>query len=265
MVIGECKSIEFELSVLSKLNLEPDYTATQIVQKEALADIGHGTTTLMHVLADFTNDIRMLYSSEIKEVTSRDNAERLGGSSADATKNNPIDWENITGTSDVVESGMRILYAMIKTDFQRDLRSSIQARYQPQQMMAETYLAFKRLNKILPRLSINEDKIAKNLESARNKPGDAMTAILRGAQWVHPTYGVGHDFVKEMAKLSDKRNKKLLDISLEDPEFAKLYETLPQNKKEILNGKLEYYIGSSLKKAQKNIEYAIKVAKNNSY
>lgn len=76
----------------------------------------------MGVLADFANDMRMLYSSEIQEVTSMDAAKRLGGSSADAGKNNPINWENIAGKFAVVESGMRVLYAMITTDFQRDLR-----------------------------------------------------------------------------------------------------------------------------------------------
>ena len=179
MVMGEGKSLEFEKAVLAKLELEPDYTATQIVQKERLADVGHGLTTLVHVLGDFTDDIRRLYSSEIKEVTSRDNAERLGGSSADATKNNPIDYENIAGTPAVVEGGMRVLYEMISTDFQRDLRSSKQARYQPQLMMAEVYESFGRLSKTLDQLSINEDSLARNLELVRKNPSEAMVAMLR--------------------------------------------------------------------------------------
>jgi len=66
------------------------------IQKEDLADAGHALVTLMHVIGDFANDIRILYSSDIGEVTSRDNAERLGGSSADAGKNNPINYENIS-------------------------------------------------------------------------------------------------------------------------------------------------------------------------
>ena len=41
MVIGEGKSIEFERSVLDKLGLKPDYTSTQVVQKERLVDVGH--------------------------------------------------------------------------------------------------------------------------------------------------------------------------------------------------------------------------------
>jgi len=257
MVIGKGKSIDFEKSVLNKLDLRPDYTATQIVQKERLADVGHGLTTLMHVLGeDFANDIRMMYSSAIGEVTSRDNAERIGGSSADALKNNPINYENAKGKVAVVESGMRVLYELISSDFQRDLSGSVQARYQPQLMMVEIYESFSRINKALDQLSINEDVMTKNLEPVRNNPSEAMVAILRGEKWVHPVYGVGHDFVKEMGKRVKKEGRSLLDISLEDSEFKTLYEDLPENKREILNGKLENYLGSSDIRAKENIKYA---------
>jgi len=87
MVIGDGKSLEFEEIVLEKLELTPDYTATQITQKERFADIGYGIVSLMSVLGDFANDMRMLYSSSIQEVSDRESAARLGGSSADAGKN----------------------------------------------------------------------------------------------------------------------------------------------------------------------------------
>ena len=256
MVIGEGKATSFELNVLNKLGLKADYTATQIVQKERLADIGHSLTTLMLVLRDFANDIRILYSSAIGEVTSRDNAKRLGGSSADGLKNNPINYENIRGKAKVVESGMTVLYDMIVSDLQRDLSNSVEARYQPQQMMAETYEAFCRLNKALPQLSTNEDRMAANLIPIRENPSEAMTAILKGEGWVHSTYGTGHEFVKEMGKITKSERSKLLDTALEDSEFRSLYQTLPQDKRDILNGQLEKYAGNTVNKAKLNIDYA---------
>lgn len=260
IVIGEGKSLEFEETTLNKLGLEPDYTATQIVQKEIIADVGHGLTTLMHVLGDFANDIRLLYSSAISEVTSRDNEERLGGSSADATKNNPVTWENVVGNAIIVESGMRVLYSMIKSDLQRDLSGSKLARYQPQIMMTETYESFVRFNKALGQLSLNEDVIAKNLEKVRENPSEAMVAILRGEAWIHSEYGLGHDFVKEMGKRAKRERRNLLEVSLEDSEFRDLYDRLPDNKKEILGGILEKYLGSSKERAeQKNIAYVRRV------
>ncbi|MDO8459863.1 MAG: lyase family protein [Nanoarchaeota archaeon] len=263
MVVGEGKSIMFEKAFLNKLKLKPDYTATQVVQKESLADVGHGIVTFAHVLGDFTNDMRMLYSSAIGEVTSRDNAERLGGSSADAMKNNPIDFENMTGKVDVIESGMRVLYGMIATDFQRDLRGSVKGRYQPHAMMAQFYESLKRLNKSLGQLSINEDRILQNLQGYRDNPSEAMVAILRGAQWIHPIYGEGHNFVKEIGKESKSTKRKLLEVAQEDTPFMELYETLSPLKQEILQGHIEKYTGSAKKRAFINIEYANSIAASN--
>jgi len=253
MVVGSGGGLEFELAVLGKFHLLPDVSATQIVQKESLADVGHGLTTLMHVAGDLADDIRLLYSSAIGEMTSRDNAQRLGGSSADATKNNPINYENIAGTPAIVEGGMRVLYAMINTDLQRDLRSSKQARYQPQQMMAQTFESFVRLGNTLDKLSINEDRIGQNLQRVRDKPGEAMVTILRGEGWVHTRYGVGHDFVKEMGKRSIREGRRLMDVALEDPEFAQVYAGLPDNKRAILDGEMERYTGFSNERALENI------------
>ena len=186
MVIGKGKSREFELRVLEKLGLKPDLTATQITQKERLADVGQGLVTLMHVLGDFANDMRMLYSSDIAEVTSRADEERLGGSSADAGKNNPIHWENICGKVAVVESGMHVLYEMIHSDFQRDLRSSVQGRYQPQQMMTEVYESFSRAIGALGELKIKKEKVAEHLQKVRNFPSEALVALTRKYGWSHP-------------------------------------------------------------------------------
>lgn len=262
MVIGPGKALEFERQVLARFGLEPDYTATQVVQKERLADVGNALSTLMHVLGDFADDMRILYSSDVNEVTSRDAKKRLGGSSADAAKNNPINWENIAGKVAVVESGMRVLYAMINTDLQRDLRSSVQGRYQPQGMMAEVMESFVRAERALNQLSINTDTVAANLQSVRDFPSEAMVAILRGHGFTRLTLGIGHDAVKEFAKKAQAEGRKLLAVALEDKEFRKFYESgLSENEQKVLRGELEHYIGPAKEKMAKNIEFAEKVLK----
>jgi len=213
----------------------------------------------MSVLGDFANDIRMLYSSSIQEVSDKESAARLGGSSSDAGKNNPINWENISGKVAVVEGGMRVLYEMIHSDFQRDLRSSVQTRYQPGMMMVETYESFTRANKGLKTLSINEDRMDINLESIRENPTEAMVAILRGEGWVHSKLGVGHDFVKAMVKEAKRSNRKLVYVCQEDKEFLELYQRLPVIKQYILQGELERYVGSAKERAAINIAYARRV------
>jgi adenylosuccinate lyase len=258
MVIGEGKSLAFEEAALKKLGLEPDYASTQITSKESLVHVGCDIATLMTILGNLANDMRYLYSAAIGEVTSRDNAKRLGGSSADALKNNPIQWENIAGTVPIVQSGILSLYAMLDTNQERDLRNSRIGRYQPQAMMSQTYDAFTRFGKALTKLSVNIDKMTDNLIPVRRNPGEAMTAILRGAGWVHSEYGEGHSFVKEMGKVVQRTGKRLLCVCKRDAEFKQLYNQLPPNKRSILNGRLEKYLGSSAEKSQKNIATARK-------
>lgn len=256
-VIGKERAMEFEEKTLARLWLTPDLTATQIVQKEWLADVGNSIVTLMGVLADFANDMRMLYSSEIQEVTSMDAEKRLGGSSADAGKNNPINWENIAGKFAVVESGMRVLYAMITTDFQRDLRWSVQARYQPNMMIAETYESFARALKELDQLTVREEKMEANLTWVRNSPTEALVAILRKYAWAHAEHGVGHDFVKKMAQKSRWEWKPLIEICRRDNEFQTLWDTkFTDEEKAVLDWKIELYIGTSIERTKANIAFA---------
>lgn len=256
MVIWDDKAIDFEKLVLSKLWLEPDYTATQIVQKESLVDVWNAISTLMWVLWDFANDMRLLYSTAIWEVSDRSWAERLWGSSADASKNNPINWENISWKVVVVQSWMQVLYAMIQSDLQRDLRWSVQARYQPNQMITETFESFVRANKALDTLSVNEDKMSENIKKIRNNPSEPLVAILRGEWWVHWSLWVWHDFVKEMAKRAKRDKRNLIEVCMEDEEFTKLFHTLSEDKKAILNWELEKYVWTSIWRARHNIAFS---------
>ena len=200
-----------------------------------------------------------MYSSVIGVVTSRDSEEKLGGSSADATKNNPINYENIRGKAKAVEAGMAILYDMIVTDLQRDLSGSVEARYEPAGMMAKTYESFSRASKALDKLSVNADRMAENLEKVRRSPGEAMTAILRGEKWTHSEYGTGHDFVKKTGVRAKKEGKPLLEVALRDREFRDVYDNMNPIKQMILGGELEKYTGSADERARINISYAKKV------
>jgi len=256
MIVGLGKSIEFERRVLEKLGLEPDYTASQIVQKEALADVGNQLSTFSLVAADFANAVRMMYASAIGEVYSLDTSKRLGGSSADAAKDNPINWENVAGKTAVIVGGIGVLYAMITSDFQRDLRGSVQARYQPRIMMTELFESLRRLNWALPQLQANKHKLEENLIPVRKNPSEAMVAILRGEGWTHSTYGVGHDFVKEMSKKVKATGRPLLDVAREDPEFNRLYEGIDPVKQQVLQGNFEGYMESARTRRDINVKNA---------
>lgn len=261
MVIGAGKAAEFEKAALARLGLEPDKTATQVVQKEALSDVGHALVSLMLVLGDFANDMRILYSSEINEVTARDAKKRLGGSSADAAKNNPINWENISGKCAIVESGMRVIYEMIQTDLQRDLRGSVQGRYQPHQMMAQVYESFKRASKALDQLSVNSDSLSRNLQPVRDFPSEAMVAILRKHGYTDPELGVGHDAVKVFARKAQAESVPLLEAALSYSGFEEFFRThLSLEEQRILSGELELYLGQARARMSENSQFSLEVA-----
>ncbi|MBI4140457.1 hypothetical protein HY485_01325 [Candidatus Woesearchaeota archaeon] len=256
VVIGKGKARDFENCVLEKLGLKADPAATQIVAKERIVDVAANISTLMGVSANFANDMRILYSSAIGEVTSLDAAARLGGSSADAGKNNPVNYENIKGKARVVESSFTIVNGLLETNLQRDLCNSVQARYEPQLMMTRMYESYCRLSKALDELSVNDGRMRENLVSVRERPTEAMTAITRAHCYIHPKYGVGHDVVKKFAKEAKISKRKLIDVALEDEHFRTAFNSWPEWHQRILNGELELYLGATKEKAKENVAYA---------
>lgn len=264
-IMGKGKGIEFESRVLSKLGLIPDNCAFQVTSKETVADIGHGLTTLSIVLGNFADDVRILYGSDIKELISSANAKRLGGSSADAAKDNPINYENVAGVVSIIKSEMGIIYDLVHTNLQRDLRSSVQARYVPQMPMTLVYESFKRLNgsRVLPNLAFHIDNLNNNLNEVKNFPSEAMTSILRGEGWSHSSLGVGHDFVKKMSIIAKKEKKNLMDVCMKDNEFKELFNNLEERKQLILQGNLEYYTGFASEKMINNVNQAREYILNN--
>lgn len=256
MVIGKGQSIAFEKEVLQKWQMEPDYTASQIVQKANLADFAHGFATLGLTIANFADDMRLLYASGLNEVTSRDNMNRLGGSSSNALKNNPINYENMAAFEFIGPATMNTVYSLLVTDLERDLKSSKTARVEPQRLMAYTFETLVRAASTLKQLDLNLDTIAANLEEICKKPGDAYTTVLRGEGFVHPTYGVGHSFVKEIGKVAQKENRPLFEVAMEDEYFAAMYEGLDVEKKAVLGGDMTQYLGSEKERILENLAYA---------
>ena len=103
--------------------------------------------------------------------------------------------------------------------------------------------------------------MTRNLEKYSKFPDEAMVAILRGEGWIHPTYGEGHNFVKQIAREAKQNRLPLLDVALKDNHFKTLYDSLPEKKRKILEGNMEYYIGFSKDRARENIKFSRQVLK----
>ncbi|HIH37480.1 hypothetical protein J4460_08540 [Candidatus Woesearchaeota archaeon] len=255
VVIGEGRGNDFELDVLAKFDLLPDYASTQIVSKGYIMRAANEVLMIMGILADFAEDMRILYSDGIQEVQSRGSSERLGGSSADPGKDNPINWENIAGKYAVVKAGYMVVVDLLVSNLERDLRGSVQARYEPQGMMAETFESLQRFHKELGKLAFSTDFIAANLQRVRDNPTEAMTSIARAHGWVHPELGVGYDAVNRYIVDAKRRGVPLLQSAQGDPEFVAFFQSIPERHQRILQGELEIYAQPGIQRAKRNITY----------
>lgn len=254
--VGQDKQMDFEQHVIEDiLELKLCTNPTQIIPKANLILFGVNILLLNGELANMANTMRLLYSAEIGEVVSMPEKERLGGSSADAGKNNPINWENIAGQYEVAKGGLSTLFALQVSDHQRDLRGSVQARYEPQRIMAMTYEALKRTRKAVKNLYVVKERMKANLEGIRKKPTEAMTGILKAHLFNHPEYGDAHESVKQWAKKAQKEKSLLLTVAMEDDSFVSYWTNkLDDRQREILSGNLEEYARSSIPRTHRNLK-----------
>ncbi|MDI6721653.1 MAG: lyase family protein, partial [Candidatus Aenigmarchaeota archaeon] len=217
-VVGRENARTFEEYVLKQLGLEPSRAASQVTSKEEIIDLAHYIATYDGVLADLSNSMRSLQRSEIGEVTQSDTRKRLGGSSADPSKNNPIDFENANGLWEDVISGMMTMYHLQVSDHQRDLRGSVQSRFEPVHIVCSSYDSTKRLTRVMNNLMVMPDNMERHLEAANKYSiSEALNATLKHYLFLNP-----HETVKELSKKAMKDGRPLLDVALEKPEIQYL-------------------------------------------
>ena len=200
-VVGKGQARDFESYVLGLLGLKPCEASTQITNKEQIIDLAHYVTTLDGVLADLSNSMRSLQRSEINEVTQSDTAKRLGGSSAEPSKNNPITFENANGLWEDVIGGMMTMYHLQVSDHQRDLRGSVQNRFEPTHIVCSTYSTLKKLTKVMNNLMVIPENMERSLKAANKYSiAEALNATLKRHRFPN-----AHETVKELAKKAKKQ------------------------------------------------------------
>ncbi|MFH1316850.1 MAG: lyase family protein [Candidatus Woesearchaeota archaeon] len=249
-VIGLDKVREFERHIVETLlHLKVCPHSNQVVSKEELADYANSFVTMMGVLADMANTMRDLQRSEISEVSGRETKERLGGSSADPSKNNPIQFENVNGIWEQVIAGMNLIYHLQVSDHQRDLRGSVMARYEPQTTIAIVYDALKRMDKTMGNLAVNEAAMDRHLSSANAMPAEAMNAILKSHNFKN-----AHSAVKGYAREAVRSGRNLVTVALEDPEFkSEWYHSFTEDQRMHLRD-IKLYTGLAVENTRLTVE-----------
>lgn len=168
------ESFTFETKVLDQLGLNPAPISTQIMPPEPLAYYLFSASMLSAALAQFGRDCRHLMRTEIGEIGEPFDKGQVGSSTM-AHKRNPINFENLEGTWLRTKNEFGKVFDSLISEHQRDLVGSSIARDYPvivvnlvQQL--NTLLRKKKGQPLtfLERLSIDEDRCAKNFQKQSN-------------------------------------------------------------------------------------------------
>jgi len=168
--------LQFTQHFIRSLKLEPNLITTQIEPHDSMVESYQSIIRVNSILIDFCQDIWLYISRGVfKQI--RVAAEV--GSSTMPHKINPINFENAEGNLGISTS--ILAYFSIKlpvSRLQRDLSDSTVLRNQGV-AMAHSLLAIKNIHKGLGRLTVNKERLIKELNSQWEVLAEAIQTILR--------------------------------------------------------------------------------------
>lgn len=155
--------LEFEKKVASRLNLQVEDFATQVVPRDRHAEVINALAFLTAGYERLAVELRHLQRSEVSEVI-EGFTKGQKGSSAMPHKKNPISAENITGLARLMRGYAQASMENIALWHERDIsHSSVERVVFPDAFQLAHYLT-KRLNELLKGLYVNEKKMFANTQ-----------------------------------------------------------------------------------------------------
>jgi len=198
--------LELEKSFLKRLGLKPAYASSQILPPEDVVNLAQDLYVVGSVVAKLANDLRHLARSEIAEI-SEGMAPGQVGSSTMPQKRNPWNFEHVCSLYKVLQSRLQLLQIDMVTEHQRDLTNSASGRFYIE-YFAILYLMIHRLNRVLPRMEVHAENMAKNIKNAGG-------SVYAEALYVGLTLkGVedAHSKVREGAREAEAKGLDLIDV-----------------------------------------------------
>lgn len=156
--------LALESDFLKRLNLERDLGSLQIIAPEDQWHLASALFAYASVVAKVANDLRHLARSEIAEVA-EGMAPGQVGSSTMPQKRNPWNLEHVCSLYKILQSRYQLLQIDLVTEHQRDLTNSASGRFYGE-FFATVYLMAQRLHKVLSRIEIQSDAMAKHMQTA---------------------------------------------------------------------------------------------------
>ena len=216
---------QFSKDFLSSFDLEQNIAVTQIEPHDRFAKIFDNIIRINNILIDMNTDIWQYISLNYFELIKK---EEETGSSTMPHKVNPIDFENSEGNLGLANSLLNFMSnKLTKSRLQRDLSDSTVLR-NIGSALAYSLIAYKSCLKGLNKLSVNEDKIEKDLNNNLEIITEGIQTILR-ANGVSNPYEKMKEISRGSKLDSEKLFKYLQTLNLPDNVLENIENLKPQN------------------------------------
>ena len=234
---------EIEADLLAQLGLKASdtHTSTQCVEPESISDLAYAITSTYTILANFADDMRHLYRTEIAEVGRTYNP-KLVGSSTMPHKINPEEFENVKSLWKAYVPRMMTVFMDSILEHQRDLTNSASSRFLTELLTAFDYSIF-RLNRALDELEAKTDNMRRNLEmSAGDTIAEPIYRLM--AYYGFPD---AYDHTRKLVARVHETGECLTDLLWSDEALKPFLEQLTVEQREALRDPTKY-IGASVQR-----------------
>jgi adenylosuccinate lyase len=157
---------EVEEEVCRRLGLTPAPVASQVLQRDRHAEVMGALALTGASLEKFATEIRALQKTEVRELE-EPFAEGQKGSSAMPHKRNPVGAEQVTGLARLLRGNALASLENVALWHERDIsHSSVERVIIPDSFLALDHM-LRRMTKIVSGLSVNVERMRRNLDSGR--------------------------------------------------------------------------------------------------
>ena len=232
-----------EADLLAELGMKPSdtHTSTQCVEPEFISDLAYAITSAYTVLANFADDMRHLYRTEIAEVGRKYNPQVVGSSTM-PHKVNPEEFENVKSMWKAFVPRMSTVFMDSILEHQRDLTNSASSRFLTELFTAFNYSVY-RLNRALGEMDVKTDQMRLNLELTA---GDTVAEpiYLLMAYYGFPD---AYDYTRKLIAQVHETGKSLVELLWQDQTIQPFLEKLTDKQREALSDPAKY-IGASVER-----------------
>ena len=255
MVFDKPEKLETDLLSLLGLKASDTHTSTQCVEPEFISDLAYAVSSAYTILANFSDDMRHLYRTEIGEV-GRKYDPNLVGSSTMPHKVNPEAFENVKSLWKAFIPRMQTVFMDSILEHQRDLTNSASSRFLTELFTAFDYSIY-RLSRALTELDVKSDRMLQNLQlSAGNTIAEPIYLLL--AYYGFPD---AYDHTRKLVSQVHDRGATLTDLLWSDSNLRPFLNQLTETQRQTLQDSTRY-IGASVQLTHKTCdEWEKKISK----